>query len=203
MAARQQNENVIAGEDKGHQDAVGFDFEAWIGGASRPERQVTIYAANAVQAEILRLEEERDALIEAYEPAKGDERWGDAPDEGPDTADVDARITAAQQRLAATGVVFTVQSIDSDEEDAIFKQHAMPKDADDEIRSKVSNARLMAKMVQQITGPQKFTPTQLAKLRKAIGEPEFMKLWRACVDTNSEVSASTPTWRGNSGSSRS
>ena len=56
-------------------------------------------------------------------------------------------------------------------------------------------------MAVQIVGPQKFTVEQLVKLRKAVGEPEFAKLWDACLVVNGEVSASTPFWRGNSGGS--
>ena len=36
-----------------------FDFGAWLTGASAPEREVTVYAANALRADIARLEQER------------------------------------------------------------------------------------------------------------------------------------------------
>ena len=41
-----------------------FDFGAWLTGASAPEREVTVYAANAVRADIARLEQELGRAVD-------------------------------------------------------------------------------------------------------------------------------------------
>lgn len=181
----------------------GFDLAAWLGAASRPERSVTLFAANALQADIGRWEQERDDLIDASQEEPSGS-WG-GPATGLDEQ-VDAlnkRIADARKRLAATGQEFRVRSLDTDDLDRINREYPFPKDDDDDAKNRVMNDRYLAQMAEAVVYPRKLTPAELVELRKACGEAEFMKLFAATMDCMSENAASTPFWRGNSGSSRS
>lgn len=195
---------VIEGNDEGQQDTVpGFDFAAWIGEASRPEREVVLYAANALQADIARLERERDEATAAGEIATADPSWGD-PTGGlgqPVEDRFEEQIRELQQQIAASKAVFRVRAIDSEDIDAIARRVPMPKGASDDDRSAVYSARGMEQMAAQVVSPRTFTVAELTQIRKAIGEVEFLKLFTACQEVMSDVSASTPFWHGNSGNS--
>ena len=193
MATR--NTNTSAAE------VTSFDLEQWLGGASRPEREVTLFADNRVQAEIAALFEERQQLIDQHEPEPREDSWGGgAADAGPDLSDVDKRIKAAQKRLAATGQTFRVRAIDPDVNDAILARHPVKKGASDADRDAAFRAQFYERMADQIIEPRTFTVDELSRLRAAVGEAEFGKLVTASVEVNSDVSASSPFWRGNSGS---
>lgn len=182
----------------------GFDLAAWLGAASRPERSVTLFAANALQADIGRWEQERDDLIDAsQEELSGS--WGGPPAAGLDEQvdELNKRIADARKRLAATGQEFRVRSLDTDDLDRINREYPFPKDDDDDAKNRVMNDRYLAQMAEAVVYPRKLTPAELVELRKACGEAEFMKLFAATMDCMSENAASTPFWRGNSGSSRS
>lgn len=178
----------------------GFDLAAWLGGASRPERVVTLYAANAVQAQIVRLEEERRLLVERAKG--GDDRWG-APAQAADTDRIDKDLARLRKQIEDSGVDFTVRALDSDDEDAIIRANPIAKDATQDETNRVAEARLYQQLVTQIVEPRRFSVEELNQLRKAVGEPEFLKLAKAAQDTGSELAASSPFWRGNSGPSRS
>ena len=182
---------------------AGFDFDAWLGTGTKPAREVTLYADNAVQADIERLERERVLLVEQHKTTSGAGSWG-APDAGsvPGVDRVDRDLAAARKRLEASGVVFRVQALDADVDDEIRRAHQFPKDADEDTRADVMQQRLLAQMSVQVVAPRKMTVSDLQKMRRAIGEPEFTKLFQACQATISDVSASSPFWRANSGSSR-
>lgn len=181
---------------------AGFDFDAWLGTGSKPAREVTLYADNALQADIERLERDRAVLVEQHKTTSGAGSWGAPDDAVPGVDRVDADLAAARKRLEASGVVFRVQALDADVDDEIRRAHPFPKDADDDTRSDIMQQRLLSQMAVQIIGPRKMTVADLQKMRKAIGEPEFTKLFQACQATISDVSASSPFWRANSGSSR-
>lgn len=183
------------------EQAAGFDFAAWIGAASRPERVVTLFAANNVQAEISRLEREYDDLL----AGEGSGSWGDpgAAVDSPAAKRIEKELDQARKRLAASGQEFRVRALDSDDQDAINRAHVIPKDASDEERNRIINDRFMAQLAIQVVEPRTFTVEELTQLRKAIGEPEFLKLFEAAMETMSENSASSPFWRGSFGSSRS
>lgn len=169
-----------------------------MGQATRPEREVTLFAANAVQADIDRLERERAVLIEQAEASAAS--WGDPGDREADTAAIDKELAAARAKLAASGLAFRVRSLDSDDEDAILRRIPMPKDPTNEQFGEVTEARAIAFIAAQVFEPKVFTVDELKALRKGLGEAEFMKLARACEETR--TSASSPFWRGSSGSSR-
>ena len=181
----------------------GFDLAAWLGAASRPERSVTLFAANALQADIGRWEQERDDLIDASQEEPSGSWGGPATGLDEQVDELNKRIADARKRLAATGQEFRVRSLDTDDLDRINREYPFPKDDDDDAKNRVMNDRYLAQMAEAVVYPRKFTPAELVELRKACGEAEFMKLFAATMDCMSENAASTPFWRGNSGSSRS
>lgn len=193
MAARQTGK----AEDTGQHDAA-FDLDAWLGQASRPEREVVLYSNNAVQADIDRLERERAELVEPRPSGS----WGAPEGAAVDTSRIDKQLGELRKRLAGSGITFRVRSLDSDDEDRINKLHPMPRDATTEQTNDVLNARFLEQMACQVFEPQTFTVDQLRALRKGIGEPEFMKLFGACQETRTELAVSSPFWRGSSGSDR-
>ena len=181
----------------------GFDLAAWLGAASRPERSVTLFAANALQADIGRWEQERDDLIDASQEELSGSWGGPATGLDEQVDELNKRIADARKRLAATGQEFRVRSLDTDDLDRINREYPFPKDDDDDAKNRVMNDRYLAQMAEAVVYPRKLTPAELVELRKACGEAEFMKLFAATMDCMSENAASTPFWRGNSGSSRS
>lgn len=176
-------------------DIAGLDFDAWLGQASKPEREVTLYANNRVQADIDRLLKERDTAEQ-----NAGESWA-----GPavDVAAIDKQIVELRKQIAKSAMVFRVRALDSDDDDRIRRAHPMPKDPAPEAFNDIMAERSLEQMACQVFEPRTFTVDELRKVRKGIGEIEFLKLYQACTDTSSEVSASSPFWRGNSGSNRS
>ena len=193
---------TTATADEKTQDG-GFDLAAWLGAASRPERSVTLFAANALQADIGRWEQERDDLIDASQEEPSGSWGGPATGLDEQVDELNKRIADARKRLAATGQEFRVRSLDTDDLDRINREYPFPKDGDDDAKNRVMNDRYLAQMAEAVVYPRKLTPAELVELRKACGEAEFMKLFAATMDCMSENAASTPFWRGNSGSSRS
>lgn len=178
----------------------GFSFAAWLGSGSRPERYVTLYAANAVQAEIDAIDKE---LAEAEQAAAG--TFGGASG----TAALEKRRTELQEQIAASKAVFRVRSVDQDTIVRIEKAHPMKDDTSTEERGQVVMARWAEQVAAQVVafGPDRdnlqpvtFTVEQVRELRSTIGEVEYDRLLSACMECMSEVSASRPFWRGNSGS---
>ena len=164
-----------------------FDFGAWLTGASAPEREVTVYAANAVRADIARLEQER---ADAKARASAGGSWGDPG--GTDLDSIEKRLAEARRKLAASGLVFRVRSLDSEDGDRIRRQYPEKKGATDDEQVDVYNARFLEQMAAQIFAPKRFTVSELKQLRAAVGEPEFGKLFEACQEVTSRTAASSP-----------
>ena len=186
MATSKNTGPVLAGEDTGQQDGE-FDFAAWLTGASAPEREVTVYAANALRADIARLEQER---ADAKARASAGGSWGDPG--GTDLDGIEKRLAEARRKLAASGLVFRVRSLDSEDGDRIRRQYPEKKGATDDEQVDVYNARFLEQMAAQIFHPKKFTVSELKQLRAAVGEPEFGKLFEACQEVTSRTAASSP-----------
>ena len=178
----------------------GFSFAAWLGNGSRPERYVTLYAANAYQAEIDAIEKE---LAEAEQAAAG--TFGGASG----TAALEKRLGELQKQIAKSGAVFKVRAVDQEALARIEKAHPLKDDISTEERGHIVITRWMEQVASQIVafGPDRdnlqpvtFTVEQVRELRSTIGEVEYDRLLGACMECMSEVSASRPFWRGNSGS---
>ena len=187
---------------------TGFDLDAWLGNASRPEREVTLYATNALQGDIDRAERDRAAILEEAERDRAGKAksWGDdgSPENDSRVQKLDAELKRLRAQIAKTALVFRLRSIDSDEIDAINRKHPLEKGADEATKSEVGLARLMEQLATQVFSPRVFTADELTRLRKAVGEPEFNKLMVAMNEVGSATAAaSTPFWRGNSGARQS
>ena len=191
MAARKNQMPTITGDDTGAQDATtGFDFDAWLGEATPAQRTVTVYGNNALQADIARLEQERERVIDAAQEDGGHNSWGG--DAEPDTNDIDKQIKALKEELAKSGVTFRLQAIDPDVDDEIERQYKWPKDSTDDEKQTLLVKQLIAKVAAQIIEPRRFTEDEVQKLRRAIGEPEFMKLVNVAAELRSNSAASDP-----------
>lgn len=200
MATRKTNSMpAIAGEDTGAQDTNGFDFDAWLAGATRAQRTVTIYAHNALQADLAALEEERQHILDSAQTAGS---WADPDGGDPDTTDVDDRIKKVRADLEASGLRFRLQTLDPDIGDEIDRKYRAPKDADDDERATMLVKQLVAQVAAQIIEPRRFTDAEVEKLRRAIGEPEFMKLVNTAAELRSNQAASDPFSPVSSGNAR-
>lgn len=186
MATSKTTGPVLAGEDTGQQDRE-FDLNAWLTGASAPEGEVTIYSANALRADIARLEEARS---EAKARASAGGSWGDPG--GADLDGIEKQLMEVRKKLDASGIVFRVRSLDSEDGDRIRRQYPEKKGATDDEQVDVYNARFLEQMAAQIFHPKKFTVSELKQLRAAVGEPEFGKLFEACQEVTSRTAASSP-----------
>ena len=180
-------EHIMAAPKTEPESPDEFDFGAWLTGASAPEREVTVYAANALRGDIARLEQER-ADAKARAAAGGS--WGDPG--GTDLDGIEKRLAEARRKLAASGLVFRVRSLDSEDGDRIRRQYPEKKGATDDEQVDVYNARFLEQMAAQIFHPKKFTVSELKQLRAAVGEPEFGKLFEACQEVTSRTAASSP-----------
>ena len=181
-----------------------FDFDAWLGKASAPEREVVLYATNAVQADIARLEQQRRDILAVADDDSGASWGAPAPAEtaARDTTKIDAELAKLRKQIEASGITFRVRALDPDDEAEIDRAHPMPKNAENDVVVEVMQTRLLGQIAKQVFQPRTFTVEELRKLRKAIGEPEFTKLAQACVESRSDSAASTPFWRANSGNGR-
>ena len=201
MATRKTDSmKTIAGAAADLQDTTGFDFDAWLTGATRAQRTVTIYAHNALQADLAELEAERERIIDT---AQENTSWGAPDGDDPDTTDVDARIKKVRDELAASGLRFRLQTLDPDISDEIDRKYRAPKDADDDEKTGLLVRQLVAQVAAQIIEPRRFTEDEIEKLRRAVGEPEFMKLVHTAAELRSNQAASDPFSHGNSGTGRS
>lgn len=181
-----------------------FSFSSWLGKGSRPARYVTLYAANELQAEIEAIEAE----LRAREAAAPKGTMGGAAG----TGTLEKRVADLQAQIADTAAVFKVQAITPAKNDDISRRHPMPDDGTDEDRGTVILTRWQEQVAAQIVAfgptreglaPATFTVEQVRQLREQVGEVEYAKLLDKCQECMSEVSASTPTWRGSSGRNRS
>ena len=105
---------------------------------------------------------------------------------------IEKRLAEARRKLAASGLVFRVRSLDSEDGDRIRRQYPEKKGATDDEQVDVYNARFLEQMAAQIFHPKKFTVSELKQLRAAVGEPEFGKLFEACQEVTSRTAASSP-----------
>ena len=134
-----------------------FDVDAWIDGAERPARSVTVYQKAGLIAEL-------DALAEQITNAE------EAEDvDGPSMAGGPASLRAKYQKLAqqfhSSALVIKIEGRDDSEKMHIAKANAG-----------VTGTQLgYITIADAITSP-KFTPAQLEKFASAIGEPQFNQI---------------------------
>lgn len=148
----------------------------------------------------------RDEIAELKKKVEGQRKTSHA-------AQVEARIEELQQQIAQSGQRFTLQALTEDEQKAIDDAMPLPKkkpgadaDEDDEEHTEavamVLRERYIAYMAKQIVAPRAFTVDELRMIQDRLGEAEFAKLFMAGQEASAAMSASTPTWRGNSEGAR-
>lgn len=145
-----------------------FDFDAWLDGADRPERAVTVYQKASLIADL-------DAL-EAKILAADDEEDAD----GPSMAGGPAKLRAEYQRLAQqfhdSALTIRVQGRDAAEKAELAK-------ANQGLPAGELGYIILA---DAIVSP-KVTPEQLKRLAKKIGDPQFSAITAAYHKASEEI----------------
>jgi hypothetical protein len=164
-----------------------FDFDAWLDGAERPERAVTVYQKSGLIAELDRLAE----LIN-----NADEEDVDGPSMGGGAGSLRAEYATIAQQFHDSALTVRVQSLTKDEQREIAEANT---DLD-----KTALGRVI--LSQAIISP-KATPAQVKKLERVIGDAQFARIltayYQACNEVP-EVSADflpKPSTRGDGGES--
>jgi hypothetical protein len=144
-----------------------FDFDAWLDGAERPARSVTVYQRAGLIAELGALE---DRILAADDEAESQERGLSEQSES-------QRLTAEYQRLAqqfhASALVIKVQGHDEEEKREIARAN---KDNEDVAYVVLADA---------IQSP-RVTPEQVKRLAAKVGEVQFGQILgayhKACTE---------------------
>lgn len=184
--------------------AAEFDLDAILGAAEVPTSSVKIYTRGPLLVELDQLLEARREEQRAQREQAPSPSWGD-----PDvpvtvsTPDLDAKIEKARAELNKSAIQFVVRSLDSDDGDQILRRYPDKRNASPDEKRANDQAQILAQIAAQIVEPRTFTTDELARLRKAIGEPEFSRLWKTCLDVNQEVNVDSPFSPGSFGSGRS
>lgn len=147
-----------------------FDFDAWLDGADRPQRSVTVYQKAGLIADL-------DALAVRIEHADGEDEV-----DGPSMAGGAQKLRAEYAKLAEqfhnSALTIRVQGLDEDERLAIQK-------ANPELEGRPLTYKILA---EALVSP-KATPAQVEKLKGRIGEAQFVGILAAFHQANNEVPA--------------
>jgi hypothetical protein len=148
-----------------------FDFDAWLEGAERPERSVTVYQKASLIADL-------DALEAKILAADDDE--DDVYERGLTQADPARKLRAEYQKLAKqfhdSALTIRVQGHDEDEKREIAKANK------DLLPGELGYVIL----ADAITSP-KVTADQLKRLAKKVGEAQFNQIPAAYQKASSEI----------------
>lgn len=164
-----------------------FDFDAWLEGAERPERAVTVYQKAGLIADLDRLE--------AQILAADDSEDADGPSMGGGAGKLRAEYQKLAQQFHDSALTFVVQGRDDAEKAELLKSN---KDAVE--RGEFGYVVL----ADAILSPQ-VTPEQLKRLAAKIGEAQFNQLAIAYQKASTEVPAVSadflpkPSTRGDGG----
>ena len=154
-----------------------FDVDAWIDGAERPTRSVTIYQKAAVVAELDALEE-KILIAEADESSQVDER---SMGERRESDKLRTQYAKLAKQFHESAMTIRIEGRDESEREALV----LPVPG---LNPKQRGAIILA---DAIISP-KFTPEQVEKLAAKIGEVQFSRIvtrfHEACSDMP-EVSA--------------
>ena len=134
-----------------------FDLDAWLDGAERPQRSVTVYQKAGLIAEL-------DRLAEQIEHADEDENV-DGPSMAGGVRRLRAEYAKVAQQFHDSGLSIRVQALDDLEKRDM--RNANPDLSPTQLGYLVISSA--------ITSP-KMTPAQLEKLEKRIGEIQFNRV---------------------------
>ncbi|ERI39189.1 hypothetical protein M707_02750 [Arthrobacter sp. AK-YN10] len=145
-----------------------FDLDAWLDGADRPQRSVTVYQKAGLIADL-------DALAERIELAEAEEEV-DGPSMGGGAQKLRAEYAALAQQFHDSALTVRVQGHSDDERDEL--RSANPKLGGGEM------GRLI--LADALVSP-KFTAEQVARFEKVIGPAQFAAVLGAYRRACSEV----------------
>lgn len=146
-----------------------FDFDAWLEGAERPQRSVTVYQKAGLIADLDRLEEQINNADD------------DAEVDGPSMAGGVGKLRAEYARVAQafkdSALVIRVQGLREDEQRDIIKANGSDP--------ATAGAHVLAAA---IVSP-KVTAEQVVKLEKVIGDPQFARITTAYYGASKDYPA--------------
>ena len=149
-----------------------FDVDAWLAGAERPARSVTVYQRAGLIAEL-------DALEEQIRAAEADEV--DGPSMGGGAAKLRATYADLAQKFHESALTVRVQSLTNQEQAELLEAHSGDSLAD----------RGAIVLAEAITYP-KMSPAQVLRLNAVIGDAQFGRVtdaWHSACREAPEVSA--------------
>lgn len=142
-----------------------FDLDAWLDGADRPQRSVTVYQKAGLIADL-------DALAERIEHAEAEEEV-DGPSMGGGAQKLRAEYAALAQQFHDSALVIRVKGHSEDEKDEIKAAHPDVNAAD--------QGRII--LADAVVSP-KFSVAQVKKLERVIGPAQFAAVlgayYKAC-----------------------
>jgi hypothetical protein len=165
-----------------------FDFEAWLEGADRPERAVTVYQKAGLIAQL-------DMLAARITVAEADED-SDGPSMGGGAGKLRAEYAALAKQFHDSALTISVQSLTKDEQREIGAAH-------EDLDAGELGCEILAAA---ITSP-KVKPAQVKKLARVIGDAQMdliMTAYHQACSEVPEVSADflpKPSTRGDGGES--
>ena len=164
-----------------------FDFDAWLDGAERPERAVTVYQKAGLIADLDRL---------AEQIGNADEDDVDGPSMSGGANKLRAEYAKVAQQFHDSALTFRVAGHDEDDKRAFADANKGVKPAE--------LGRIV--LADAIKSP-KITPAQLERLQKKIGEAQFSRILTAYHQACNEVPTVSadflpkPSTRGDGGES--
>jgi hypothetical protein len=144
-----------------------FDFDAWLDGADRPQRSVTVYQKAGLIADL-------DALAVRIEHAEPDDEV-DGPSMGGGVAQLRAEYAQLAQQFHDSALTIRLKGHDDDEKREFAQAHR--GDAQSLGNLVLADAFLEPKI----------TPAQVGKLEKTIGQAQFKLITAAYLSACNEV----------------
>jgi len=144
-----------------------FDFDAWLDGADRPQRSVTVYQKAGLIADL-------DALAVRIEHAEPDDEV-DGPSMGGGVRKLRAEYARLAQEFHDSALTIRVKGHDDDEKRVFAESHK--GDAQSLGNLVLADAFLEPKI----------KPEQVEKLEKAIGQAQFRLITAAYMSACDEV----------------
>ena len=146
-----------------------FDLDAWLDGADRPQRSVTVYQKAGLIAEL-------DELAAEIERAESDEELEPSLSEVGESRRLRARYADVARQFHASGLTLRIQGHYEYEKQEFKEAH------EDGAAAEVGHAIL----ADAITSP-KFSPDQVKKLEKVIGPAQFGLIFNAYHQASTEI----------------
>lgn len=146
-----------------------FDVDAWIAGAERPARSVTVYQKAGLIADL-------DALAEQI--GNADDEEVDGPSMGGGVGKLRAKYADLAQKFHDSALTVRVAGHDDAEKRELAAAH---KDLD-------ANGLAWVVLSDAIQSP-KVTPAQLKRLAGAVGEAQFNRVFVAYHQASTEIPA--------------